>query len=671
MIKPETIERIMDAVRIEDVVSEFVTLKRRGANLLGCCPFHNEKTPSFTVSPAKGIFKCFGCGEAGNSVHFLMKHEHFSYPEALKYIAKKYNIDIEEEPLSPQELEKQTEREALFNVSDFAQKYFADTLFNNDMGKAIGLSYFYERGLTDNIIQRFGLGYCVDEWDNFTKHATANGYSRNVLEKTGLTIYKDDGKSYDRFRGRVMFPVYSVSGKVLGFSGRILSSEKQAAKYVNSPESEIYNKSRTLYGIYQAKGAISKSDLCYLVEGNIDVITLHQAGVENTVASSGTSLTTEQIRLIHRYTKNITVLYDGDPAGIKAALRAVNMLLEEGMNVRVVLFPDGEDPDSYTRKYGSEAIQNYVTTQATNFIVFKTKILLEDTKGDPIKKAELIKDIVETIALVPEIIERNIYVKECASILDVSEQTLATELAKRIYNNRKKQGEKELAQQQADSTSIPNTGEEATTQPDSPIVDMEKVKRELLDSMFSKTEIPQEQKIISLLLNYGDVVLKTNVTDDEGNTQEEEYYVAAQVVGDIINDELGFKNPLYQEIFDIYKNKILEGEIINSSYFFDLNRDDITNMVASMLLNPYNVSDNWFTKYHIYVPSYQENLEKDIKQSLLRFKQLKLEDKIKELSEQLKQNLSDDDMMITLYKIESLNKIKQMICQELSQIITA
>lgn len=661
----------MDVVRIEDIVSEFVSLKRRGANLLGCCPFHNEKTPSFTVSPAKGIFKCFGCGEAGNSVHFLMKHEHFSYPEALKYIAKKYNIDIEEEPLSPQELEKQTEREALFNVSDFAQKYFADTLFNNDMGKAIGLSYFYERGLTDNIIQRFGLGYCVDEWDNFTKHATANGYSRNVLEKTGLTIYKDDGKSYDRFRGRVMFPVYSVSGKVLGFSGRILSSEKQAAKYVNSPESEIYNKSRTLYGIYQAKGAISKSDLCYLVEGNIDVITLHQAGVENTVASSGTSLTTEQIRLIHRYTKNITVLYDGDPAGIKAALRAVNMLLEEGMNVRVVLFPDGEDPDSYTRKYGSEAIQNYVTTQATNFIVFKTKILLEDTKGDPIKKAELIKDIVETIALVPEIIERNIYVKECASILDVSEQTLATELAKRIYNNRKKQGEKELAQQQADNATTPNTGEEAATQPDSPIVDMEKVKRELLDSMFSKTEIPQEQKIISLLLNYGDVVLKTNVTDDEGNTQEEEYYVAAQVVGDIITDELGFKNPLYQEIFDIYKNKILEGEIINSSYFFDLNRDDITNMVASMLLNPYNVSDNWFTKYHIYVPSYQENLEKDIKQSLLRFKQLKLEDKIKELSEQLKQNLSDDDMMITLYKIESLKKIKQMICQELSQIITA
>lgn len=671
MIKPETIDKIMDVVRIEDIVSEFVSLKRRGANLLGCCPFHNEKTPSFTVSPAKGIFKCFGCGEAGNSVHFLMKHEHFSYPEALKYIAKKYNIDIEEEPLSPQELEKQTEREALFNVSDFAQKYFADTLFNNDMGKAIGLSYFYERGLTNNIIQRFGLGYCVDEWDNFTKHATANGYSRNVLEKTGLTIYKDDGKSYDRFRGRVMFPVYSVSGKVLGFSGRILSSEKQAAKYVNSPESEIYNKSRTLYGIYQAKGAISKSDLCYLVEGNIDVITLHQAGVENTVASSGTSLTTEQIRLIHRYTKNITVLYDGDPAGIKAALRAVNMLLEEGMNVRVVLFPDGEDPDSYTRKYGSEAIQNYVTTQATNFIVFKTKILLEDTKGDPIKKAELIKDIVETIALVPEIIERNIYVKECASILDVSEQTLATELAKRIYNNRKKQGEKELAQQQADNATTPNTGEEAATQPDSPIVDMEKVKRELLDSMFSKTEIPQEQKIISLLLNYGDVVLKTNVTDDEGNTQEEEYYVAAQVVGDIITDELGFKNPLYQEIFDIYKNKILEGEIINSSYFFDLNRDDITNMVASMLLNPYNVSDNWFTKYHIYVPSYQENLEKDIKQSLLRFKQLKLEDKIKELSEQLKQNLSDDDMMITLYKIESLKKIKQMICQELSQIITA
>ena len=670
MIKPETIEKIMDVVRIEDIVSEFVSLKRRGANLLGCCPFHNEKTPSFTVSPAKGIFKCFGCGEAGNSVHFLIKHEHFSYPEALRYIAKKYNIDIEEEALSPQELEKQTEREALFNVSEFAQKYFADILFNDDMGKAIGLSYFYERGLTDNIIQRFGLGYCVDEWDNFTKHATSNGYSRNVLEKTGLTIYKDDGKNYDRFRGRVMFPVYSVSGKVLGFSGRILSSEKQAAKYVNSPESEIYNKSRTLYGIYQAKGAISKNDLCYLVEGNIDVITLHQAGVENTVASSGTSLTTEQIRLIHRYTKNITVLYDGDYAGIKAALRAVNMLLEEGMNVRVVLFPDGEDPDSYTRKYGSEAIQNYVTTQATNFIVFKTKILLEDTKGDPIKKAELIKDIVETIALVPEIIERNIYVKECASILDVSEQTLATELAKRIYNNRKKQGEKELAQQTIDNTPTPNTAEDTIPQTATPIVDMEKVKRDLLDSAYSKTEIPQEQKIISLLLNYGDVVMKGNVVDEDGNMQEEEYYVATQIVGDILNDELEFENPIYQEIFDIYKNKILEGEIINSSYFFDLNREDITNMVATMMVNPYNISNNWFTKYQIYVPSYQENLEKDIKQGLLRFKQLKLEDKIKALSEELKHNPSDDDMMITLYKIESLKKIKQMICKELSQIIT-
>ena len=485
-----------------------------------------------------------------------------------------------------------------------------------------------------------------------------------------MTIYKDDGKSYDRFRGRVMFPVYSVSGKVLGFSGRILSSEKQAAKYVNSPESEIYNKSRTLYGIYQAKGAISKNDLCYLVEGNIDVITLHQAGVENTVASSGTSLTTEQIRLIHRYTKNITVLYDGDPAGIKAALRAVNMLLEEGMNVRVVLFPDGEDPDSYTRKYGSEAIQNYVTTQATNFIVFKTKILLEDTKGDPIKKAELIKDIVETIALVPEIIERNIYVKECASILDVSEQTLATELAKRIYNNRKKQGEKELTQQTIDNTPTPNTAEDTTPQTSTPVVDMEKVKRDLLDSMYSKTEIPQEQKIISLLLNYGDVVMKGNVVDEDGNMQEEEYYVATQIVGDILNDELGFENPIYQEIFDIYKNKILEGEIINSSYFFDLNREDITNMVATMMVNPYNISNNWFTKYQIYVPSYQENLEKDIKQGLLRFKQLKLEDKIKALSEELKHNPSDDDMMITLYKIESLKKIKQMICKELSQIIT-
>lgn len=670
MIKSETIEKIMDTVRIEDVVGEFVTLKRRGANLLGCCPFHNEKTPSFTVSPAKGIFKCFGCGEAGNSVHFLMKHEHFSYPEALRFLANKYNIEIEEDKLTPQQMEKQTEREALFNVSEFAQKYFAQLLYEDEMARAVGLSYFYGRGLSDNIIKRFGLGYCLDDWDNFTRYAISNGYSESVLEKTGLTIFKEDGKRYDRFRGRVMFPVFSVSGKVLGFSGRILSSEKQAAKYVNSPESEIYNKSKTLYGIFQAKGAISKYDLCYLVEGNIDVITLHQAGIENTVASSGTSLTQDQIRLIHRYTKNITVLYDGDQAGIKAALRAVNMLLEEGMSVRVVLFPDGEDPDSYTRKYGSEAIQQYVTTQATNFIIFKTKILLDEAKNDPIKKAELTKDIVSTIALVPELIERNIYVKECASLLDVSEQTLATELAKTISVKLKKQFEQQTVNQVVnidtpkeplvevpqDLGITPNTNELNT--------------QLLMSAKNADIDNVHEQKLISLLLNYGDKQIKKTFVNQEGVAEEEENYVAAYIIADLMADELSFNNPIYQEIYETYKTKLLEGEIIDSNYFFALNREDIGSVVASLLAINYMVSDNWKQRFQIYVPTWEDNLEKDVSQSILRFKQQRLDERIKQLMEQLKQPHSDDDMILVLNDLNNLKKIRVMIARELNQIIT-
>ena len=670
MIKAETIEKIMDAARIEDVVGEFVSLKRRGANLLGCCPFHNEKTPSFTVSPAKGIFKCFGCGEAGNSINFLMKHEHFSYPEALRFLANKYNIEIEEEKLTPDQMEKQTEREALFSVSEFAQKYFADLLYNDEAGSAIGLSYFYERGLSDDVIKRFGLGYCLDDWDNFTRHAISNGYSENVLEKTGLTIFKDDGKRYDRFRGRVMFPVFSVSGKVLGFSGRVLTSEKQAAKYVNSPESEIYNKSKTLYGIYQAKSAISKSDLCYLVEGNIDVITMHQAGVENTVASSGTSLTQEQIRLIHRYTKNITVLYDGDSAGIKAALRAVNMLLEEGMSVRVVLFPDGDDPDSYTRKYGSEAIRQYVTDHATNFIIFKTKILLEEAKGDPIKKAEFIKDIVATIALVPELIERNIYVKECASLLEISEQTLATELAHAIYAKRKKQFDKQSEIQQQSDPVAKNIADPMPQVADMPNVE-ELKKTLLMPDLQDNTDDVHERKLISLLLNYGDTKIKKKFINEQGEDEEEENYVAAYIVADLMNDELSFVNPLYQEIYSTYKTKLLEGEIIDSNYFFALNREDIGTLVATLLVVNYTVSDNWKERFRIYVPTWEDNLEKDVSQSILRFKQQKLDVKIKNIMEQLKQPLSDDDTMLLLYDLNNLKKLRVMVARELNQIITS
>ncbi|MBL4667710.1 MAG: DNA primase, partial [Flavobacteriales bacterium] len=397
MIPKQTIDEIFDAAIIEDVVGDFVPLKKRGANYLGNCPFHNEKTPSFTVSPAKGIYKCFGCGKAGNSVNFIMEHEHYSYPEALRFLANKFNIEIEEEELSPEQKDAADERESLYIVSNYAAKYFHKQLLDSDEGKAIGLSYFLERGFREDIIETFQLGYNPDGWTAFTDEAEKAGHNLKYLDKSGLTIVKGD-KKFDRFKGRVMFPIHNLSGRVLGFGGRILQANDKAAKYLNSPESEIYHKSKVLYGIYTAKKAISKENICYLVEGYTDVISLYQSGVENVVSSSGTSLTEGQIRLVKRFTPNITILYDGDAAGIKASFRGIDMILQEGMNVRVVLFPDGEDPDSYAKAHTTEELKDYITTNAQDFIRFKTSVLIKDVGNDPIKKAELIKDIVASIA---------------------------------------------------------------------------------------------------------------------------------------------------------------------------------------------------------------------------------------------------------------------------------
>ena len=529
MIDQETIQRIMDAARIEEVIGDFVSLKKRGANHIGCCPFHNEKTPSFYVSPSKGIFKCFGCGEAGDVVAFLKKHEHFTYPEALRWLAQKYHIEIQEEEQTEEQKERQNERDALFHVSDFAQKYFADLLYNDEMGRAVGLSYFHGRGLSDEVIKNFGLGYCLDEWSNFTEHARKNGYSDTVLEKTGLTIFKEDTKkAYDRFRGRVMFPIYSISGRVLGFSGRVLSSEKQAAKYVNSPDSDIYNKSKILYGLYQARSAISKANKCYLVEGNIDVISMHQSGVENTVASCGTSLTTEQIRLIKRYTPNVTVLYDGDSAGIKAALRAVNLLFAEGMHVRCVLFPDGEDPDSYAQKYGSTALQEYLASHEDNFVMFKTRVLLDGVKNDPIRKAELVKETVNTIALVPDLLERTEYVAQCAHLLGVPEEALASELAKAINQNRQKSYEE--AKKEESAQAAPANPEVSET-PVAPAPSVTAVNMPVAAC---------ERHLVQLLLNYGTHTLSQTILGDDGAPQEVTCSVAEIVVGELLSDELSF-----------------------------------------------------------------------------------------------------------------------------------
>src|ERR1035437_2106664 len=432
MIDQATIDRITEAAQIQDVVGDFVTLKKRGANLLGRCPFHNEKMPSFTVSPAKGIYKCFGCGKAGNAVNFIMEHEHYTYPEALKYLAKKYNIEIEEDERTPESVETENEKESLYIISSFAQKYFSDLLLKNEEGKAVGLSYFRERGFSDEVINKFQLGYCLSDWSGFTDEALKNGYKIEFLEKTGLTIVNDSGKQYDRFRGRVMFPIHNLSGRVIGFGGRILKADPKSPKYVNSPESDIYHKSNILYGAYQAKKTIINLDNCYLVEGYTDVISMHQSGIENVVASSGTSLTIEQIRLIGRYSKNVTVLYDSDPAGIKASLRGIDLILEEGLNVKVVLFPEGDDPDSYSKKVSATELKEYIEKKAVDFILFKTNLLLAETQGDPVKKANLIKDIIGTIAKIPDPIIRTTYLKECANLLDTDEKVLITELNKQI-----------------------------------------------------------------------------------------------------------------------------------------------------------------------------------------------------------------------------------------------
>jgi DNA primase len=429
MIDHATIERILDAAEISDVVSDFVTLRRRGVNMLGLCPFHNEKTPSFTVSPAKGIFKCFGCGKGGNSVNFIMEHENLTYPEALKWLAKKYHIDVVEHEDTEEQKQLNDERESLMIVSGFAQKYFTRFLWEENEGRTIGLSYFRERSFRDDTLKKFEVGYAPDGKAPFTEAAQKEGYKLDFLEKAGLTIKRDDWVR-DRFAGRVMFPIHNLAGRVIAFGGRILKEDKNIAKYLNSPESEIYHKSKVVYGIFQAKREISKTDKCYLVEGYTDVLSMHQAGIENVVASSGTALTADQIRLIKRFTPNITIIYDGDQAGIKASLRGIDLVLEEGMNVKVLLLPDGEDPDSFAKKMGASGYQKYITENETDFIQFKTRLLLKSTENDPVAKAKLITDVIRSVAVIPDTITRSVYIRECSKLLDVNEEILYAEVQK-------------------------------------------------------------------------------------------------------------------------------------------------------------------------------------------------------------------------------------------------
>ncbi|KAA6339270.1 DNA primase [termite gut metagenome] len=577
MIDQATIDRILDAAQIVDVVSEFVTLRKRGVNFVGLCPFHNEKTPSFSVSPAKGLCKCFSCGKGGNVVHFIMEHEQLSYYEALKFLAKKYHIDIKERELSTEEKLAQSTRESMFIVNNFARDYFRDVLKNHVDGRSIGQAYLQQRGFRDDIIEKFQLGFSTNERDALAKEALAKGYKEEFLVSTGLCYLTDDGKLRDRFWERVMFPVHTLSGKVVAFGGRILSSDKKLAKYVNSPESDIYHKSNELYGIYFAKQAIVKQDRCFLVEGYTDVISMHQSGVENVVASSGTSLTTGQIKLIHRFTNNITVLYDGDPAGIKASIRGIDMLLEEGMNIKVVLLPDGDDPDSFARKHNATGFQAYISENEVDFIRFKTKLLLDEAGKDPIKRAELISDIVRSISVIPEPIVRSVYVKECSQLLRVEEKLLVSEIAKQTRKLPPYPTPQDIPEKNAPS------------EPEASIVNYDSFIPQ--ENSEGQEFYKYEQLIMQMIVRHGEKMMcyAENEAGEKVPVNVTEY-----IVNDLKQDELHFHNPLHRRILaEAASGQVRIPGFVAERYFITHSDPEVSKLATDLVNDKYQLS-----KYH-------------------------------------------------------------------------
>jgi DNA primase len=626
MIDRPTIDRILDASQIVDVIQEFVPLKKRGVNYLGLCPFHNEKTPSFTVSPAKEIFKCFGCGKVGNSVNFIMEHEHLTYPEALKYLAGKYHIEIVEKELTREEVEKQNERESLLVLSGYAARQFTENLFQSDEGMTVGLTYFRERGFLQTTLKKFEIGYSFEKRDAFSKKALADGYKQDYLLKTGLSIQHED-HIFDRFGGRVMFPIHSLSGQVLGFGGRVLKTDAKTAKYLNSPESEIYHKSRIVYGIFQARKAVSQDDRCYLVEGYTDVLSLHEAGIENVVASSGTSLTQEQVRLIKRFTPNITILYDGDAAGIKASIRGIDIVLEEGMNVKIVLLPDGEDPDSYSKKVSNEEFKKYLKEKETDFIRFKTQLLIEEAASDPVKRANLIRDIVRSVAVIPETITRTVYIKECSTQLDISEAVLYDEVNK-------------MRQQRTFQDRNKYPGPEDLPVPPPVIA---KPVQHKATAMVSETEI------IRLLMKYGSTEYERHISEEDG--AEVVTMVSDYIVNDIAADDLKFDDPVLSAIFGEFHFAVSQGTFIEEMHFVKHSDPVISKLAADLLSEPHQLS-RIFANKQTYVETEDMRLKEMVPDSLLKFKSDKILMRLADIMTQMKeaQQAGDNERIMTLMK---------------------
>lgn len=654
MISKITIDKIYEAARVEEVIGDFVSLKKSGSNYKGLSPFSNEKTPSFMVSPAKQIWKDFSSGKGGNAISFLMEHEHFSYPEALRYLAKKYNIEIEETEQTDEDKQLINEKESLFLVSEFAKKYFEQTLWQTDEGQAIGLSYFKERGFSKNTIEKFGLGYSPDRWDAFTAEALSKGYNLDYLDKTGLTIVKDD-KKFDRFKGRVMFPIQSLSGRVLGFGGRILGNDKKIAKYLNSPESDIYHKSKILYGIYHAKQAIAKEDSCILVEGYTDVIQMHQAGVENVVASSGTALTSDQIRLIQRLTQNVTVLFDGDAAGMRASLRGIDLILETGMNVRVCALPEGEDPDSLARKLPVNELRDFLQNEAMDFIRFKANLLMQETKNDPIEKANVIRDMVGSIAKIPDRIQQEIYVQECARIMDISEEVLFSTLAQ--IGKKQLQEASKRHQQQKQMEVVKSAEPSATKKPQVNIKEL------------------QEREIIKILLlygNYEEYFEEMMMLGDKENQVIEEFNqqvkrkVIEQIYLSLQQDEIEFSNEMFRDIYHHIISFYQQNNHWSLEAYLPTLSPEMSAVITSIVMDDEKYQlGNWEEK-NIFVKSKTDTLSQLVTENIYTLRWCLINDLISQLQSQLK----NGDNTEVLSDIIDYTMIIKAIANKLGRVLS-
>lgn len=648
MISPRTVQQVKDLVRVEEVVGDFVALKRKGPRYLGLCPFHNEKTPSFNVSPNLGIYKCFGCGESGDAIAFLQKQEHLTFSEAIRWLAKRYNVEVEEEQATPEQQLEQSEREGLAVVQQWAMEWSIGQLWNTDEGRRIGLAYFHERGFRDDIIRRFQLGYVPEKGDAFAQAALAHGFTKEMLEKAGWIKLRDDGTPWDFFQGRVTFPIHGLTGQPIAFGARTLRSDKKLPKYFNSPESVLYNKSRSLYGIAFARKAIAEKNTCCLVEGYTDVISLHQAGIANVVASSGTSLTQDQVRLIKRLANSVTILYDGDPAGIKASLRGIDLILAEGLSVKVVLFPDGDDPDSFARTRPGGEVEAFITDAARDFLAFKADLLVRDAEGDPVRKAAAIHELVESIALVPDHVLRSLYVQQCARIVQVSEQALVSELNKclrRAY--RKKLGG------------------------DAPLVD-EVLAPEVAPPQPEVADLgtaPQERDLLRMLLMYGHEKLIVPNQEEDGTSYDEEMTVAELMFSLLAMDDIMFDEPLYKELYMNYRHRSNLGEAVDATHYAAHPEDRWRSLAIDLLTEKHQLSPNWKARHKIHVDLESQQLLVAIEEGVDILKERRVDRMIKAKQEELKDALDEMTMLVVLQEVQRLNDVKKKLAHRTGRVI--